>query len=397
MATVLDLARMRRERMAKLHAEVDQRGLAALLLLTSGNVIYATGAKGVMADNQRVYQQRTTALVVAGDPFPHLFTPFPEGAPPELPEDHVHPPLHLETDAGVDDLARRLKELLGGASGAIGIDDYTMPMFLRLPGLLAPAELVECGSILTQVRLHKTPDEVECMRRSWQINEAATYAVEQAVKPGVRLTELSGTSLRHLFEHGATSNFLDPVFQVMPERIEDGPWSVNGDVPFNLVTTDRILTAGDVVWTDTVSGYEGYASDVGRTWVVGKPSAELRDLYRRWQEITDVVLDHLRPGVTGDVLTRLAVEANGGTKPWLAHFFLAHGLGIEGGEPQQVGADRGPEYDESFTLEPGMAIVIEPVTWEDGHAGWRCEELVIITDDGHDRISAYPNEIEGLS
>jgi Xaa-Pro aminopeptidase len=139
-------------------------------------------------------------------------------------------------------------------------------------------------------------------------------------------------------------------------------------------------------------GYEGYASDVGRTWVAGRVPPTLRDLRTRWQEITDAVIEQLKPGITGDVLTRLAIEANGGTKPWLDHFFLAHGLGLEGGEPQQVGADRGPEFDEKFVLEPGMAIVVEPVTWLDGHAGWRCEELVFITDDGHEKVSNYPNE-----
>ena len=104
------------------------------------------------------------------------------------------------------------------------------------------------------------------------------------------------------------------------------------------------------------------------------------------------MIEHLRPGVTGDVLTRIAIEANGGTKPWLDHFFLAHGLGLEGGEPQQVGADRGHEADEQFVLEPGMAIVVEPVTWHDGDAGWRCEELLFITEAGHERVSFYPNE-----
>ena len=50
------------------------------------------------------------------------------------------------------------------------------------------------------------------------------------------------------------------------------------------------------------------------------------------------------------------------------------------------------EYDEQFVLEPGMTIVLEPVTWRDGHAGYRCEELVFVTDDGHEQVSAYPNE-----
>jgi Xaa-Pro aminopeptidase len=216
--------------------------------------------------------------------------------------------------------------------------------------------------------------------------------VEAALRPGLRTSEMTAIFLRRLFEVGATGNFLDPVFQAMPARIADGPWSTNGDVPFALITNDHILRHGDVVWTDCVTSFEGYASDVGRTWTVGPPSAPLHALFTRWKEVTDAVLDRVRPGVTGSELTAVAVEANGGTRPWLAHYFLGHTLGLEGGEPQRIGSDLGPEFDERFTLEPGMALVIEPVAWEDGHAGYRCEELVLVTDDGYERVSRYPNE-----
>ena len=128
------------------------------------------------------------------------------------------------------------------------------------------------------------------------------------------------------------------------------------------VTGDHVARNGDVVWTDTVSGYEGYASDVGRTWVVGRPSAKLRDLYLRWQEITDAVIDAIRPGATGAELVRIATRANGGKRPWLDHYFLGHTLGLEGGESQRFGSDAGAEVDEGLVLEPGMAVVIEPVT-----------------------------------
>jgi Xaa-Pro aminopeptidase len=224
------------------------------------------------------------------------------------------------------------------------------------------------------------------------MNEAATRSVEGLVRPGMRTSELSGAYLSALFQHGATTNFLDPVFQPMPDRVADGPWSTNGDIPFNLVTTDHVLSEGEVIWTDTVSGYEGYASDVGRTWVVGPVSAVRQELHDRWEAITATVLAEIRPGVTADVLTRVATEANGGSKPWLDHFFLGHTLGLEGGEMQHIGSDKGQAYDEQLVLEPGMTVVIEPVTWSEGHAGWRCEELVVVTDDGHERVSAYPAE-----
>jgi Xaa-Pro dipeptidase len=388
----LDLARMRRGRHQKLQVAMADAGIGGLLLLTSGNVTYSTGVQVVQADNGRTYQLRTVALVLAGEEHPHLFTPYPEGAPAELPDDHLHPPLVLEGDEGVDDLARQLHALFGGRDvGVLGIDDHTVPMFLRLPKLLAPIELVEAGGLLAEARLTKSPDEQECMRRAWYANEAASQAVEAALRPGLRLTEASGIYLRHLFENGSTCNFLDPIFQAMPLHKADGPWSTNDDAPFALVTNDHILRQGDVVWTDTVSGYEGYASDVGRTWVVGDPTPGMHRLFRRWKEITDGVIDLIRPGTTGADLTRFATEANGGEKPWLAHYFLGHTLGIEGGEPQQIGSDKGPAYDESFVLAPGMAVIVEPVVWEEGEAGYRCEELLFVTEDGCEQVSRYPN------
>ena len=388
----LDLVRMRRERFAKVQAAMAQRHVGALLLMTSGNVYYAAGARQATADNSRTYHLRTAALVIAGDDAPHLFTPYPEGVPPELPADHVHRPLYPELDEGVADMARRIEELLGGGEpGKLAVDDFTAPMFLLLPGLLS-WKLGNAATIMAGVRLLKTADEIECLRRSWEINERATLAVEAALRPGRRLSDLTGVYLAAVFDEGATCNFLDPVFNAMPARIAEGPWSTNGDVPFALATTDRILSDGDLVWTDCVTGYESYASDTGRTWVVGnRPSPALRDQYRRWQEITDAVIDAIRPGATGADLTSVAVEANGGTKPWLAHYFLAHGLGIEGGEIPQIGSDLGQAFDESFVLAPGMVLVVEPVTWRDGVGGYRVEEMVVVTDDGHEQISSLPH------
>jgi len=64
----------------------------------------------------------------------------------------------------------------------------------------------------------------------------------------------------------------------MPERIADGPWSTNNDVPFNLITVDHIVSEGDVIWTDTVMGYEGYA--VGCRAHMGRCGSGVTDLAR---------------------------------------------------------------------------------------------------------------------
>ena len=95
------------------------------------------------------------------------------------------------------------------------------------------------------------------------------------------------------------------------------------------------------------------------------------------------VYAELRPGTTGGELSRLAIEANGGDKPWLDHFYLFHGIGIESAEAPMVGTDNGPDADEAVVLEAGMVFVLEPVVWVDGVGGYRAEEIVTITDDGY--------------
>ncbi len=92
-------------------------------------------------------------------------------------------------------MAATVVDLLGGARGRVAVDDYTMPMWSAFPVVLAGAELVDAGPLFTTVRLHKTPDEIECLRRSWRMNEAATRSVEGLVRPGVRTSELSGAYL----------------------------------------------------------------------------------------------------------------------------------------------------------------------------------------------------------
>ena len=52
-----------------------------------------------------------------------------------------------------------------------------------------------------------------------------------------------------------------------------------------------------------------------------------------------------------------------------------------------VGTDLGEEFDESLVLAPGMVLVLEPVIWDDGHGGFRAEEIVAVTDDGADVLT----------
>ena len=136
----------------------------------------------------------------------------------------------------------------------------------------------------------------------------------------------------------------------------------------------------------------GYCSDFGRTWIVGQdPSPRQQAQFRRWQEVIDAVRAVVRPGATGAELTKAAIEAYGdGTRPWVKHFYLGHGLGVDAAEMPFVGTDLGDQFDQSVVLESGMVLVLEPIAWEDGTGGYRSEEVMLITDDGYAQFTDYP-------
>ena len=98
--------------------------------------------------------------------------------------------------------------------------------------------------------------------------------------------------------------------------------------------------------------------------------------------MVDAVRDICKPGVTALELGRAAIAANDGVKPWLDHFYLAHGLGTAPAEMPFVGTDLGEAFDDALVMQPGMVLVLEPVIWDDGAAGYRAEDLIAVTDDG---------------
>jgi Xaa-Pro aminopeptidase len=259
-----------------------------------------------------------------------------------------------------------------------------------LHAALGSRSLADAGPVVGAAKLLKTADELECMRRAACINETAINEIAPIVQPGTHGTEVTGRFLKRIFELGATSNTVDPIWQTMPASIADGPYTVTGDVVFPTVTTDRAFAAGDVVWVDNGISYEGYASDYGHTWVIGRdPDQRQLTQCRRWRDLVAAVLEATKPGATARDLTRVAEEVEGknGKRPWLPHFYLAHGAGTESAEMPFIGTDLGDEFDESQVLTPGMVMVLEPVIWEEGFCGFRAEDVVAITDDGHEVLS----------
>ena len=129
-----DLARMRRDRFSKLVAGMEEHGFDALVLSGTGNVNYATGATSMASDAGRAFQEAAIAVVTRDGP--HLFTPYPEGAPPDLPPDHLHGAWYPEFSEGVRIMAGDLTDLLGRGALRIGVDQLSAAAHAQLADLL---------------------------------------------------------------------------------------------------------------------------------------------------------------------------------------------------------------------------------------------------------------------
>ena len=390
----MDGTRLRADRHRKIADQLGHQGVDALLLLGTSQVQYAVGPTARAADSSHAHLIRTAAVVTGGADPPHLFTPDPRSAPPELPPDHVHPPLHPDADAGVPSTwSIGCSEVLGGyVPDRLGVDELTGPMLTHLPGLLAGTQLVDASTVLGPAKIIKTADELDSIRWARASTSWPCTTSWSGFGPvsGSRSSPAPSSAGSSSWAPRPTPSI--PSGRSCPDASARS-FTTNGDVAFPLVTTDRILAEGDVMWVDTGISYHGYASDFGRTWLVSdrpQPSRHQREQFVRWRNVVDAVLERIRPGATGRDLTAAAIKADAGRPPWLRHFYLAHGVGTDSAEMPLVGTDLGPEFDERIVLAPGMVLVLEPVIWDDGECGYRSEDIVAVTDTGYMALSDFP-------
>jgi Xaa-Pro dipeptidase len=374
----IDAGRMGRARHARVQEEMARQGVDAALLLHGPNVTYATGCAARGVDVTYSTFERPVAVAVAGEDRPHLLAGHRE---PTLDVER-HPAVWPELDEGVADLARVLSEVVGPLTGRrVAVDEQTGAM-LRA-SVLDGADVADASHIVGAAKLAKTDDELACIAEAQRRNEEAMAAIQATARSGATRSEVAGAFLARLIELGVEANLIDPIFQPMPRSVTDGPRTTIPTVAFPTGVGDSTFARGDIVWVDSGIDHLGYASDFGRTWVIGRdPNTAEGRLFQRWCEVMVAVLDVLTPGATGGDLCRAAEEANGGQRPWLPHFYLAHGVGVESAEMPLVGTDLGPEFDDRLVMAPGMVLVLEPVIWEEGVGGYRAEEIVAVIQDG---------------
>jgi Xaa-Pro dipeptidase len=198
------------------------------------------------------------------------------------------------------------------------------------------------------------------------------------VKIGLTEQELAAELTLQLLRAGC-----DPQIPFAP-IVSSGPNAANP----HATPSARKLSPGDLLVIDWGASYEGYLSDITRTFAIGNLESEYAQICKVVLEANSAGRKSAHPAIAAEVVDQAArdvIEAAGYGK-YFTHR-TGHGLGMEGHEDPYIRAGN------LMLLEPGMTFTIEPGIYLPGRNGVRIEDDVVIMSNGADCLTSLPREV----
>jgi Xaa-Pro aminopeptidase len=367
-----------RERLERLAAAVRAQELDALLLSGAVAVRYATGFTGTsgLALISAARQESDAAVVdgLRGHRFITDFRYATQAAEQVLDA--------FERDVVVDNLLEGVAGALGPLGGRLGFleKSVTVAEHMRLRELLDAAwELVPSGAILERLRTVKDAGEIALIRAATELAEDALRAVLEHGLVGRTERELALELEQQMRERGAVGPSFPTIIAAGAHAALPHAQPRDVEIPRDVLVT-----------IDWGALYEGYCSDCTRTYATGEGIGE------RAREIYEVVrvAQHAGAEAVGagertralDAVARAHIEQAG-----LGEYFghgLGHGVGME--------VHEGPRLSRTAPDEPlvaGNVVTVEPGVYLPGELGVRIEDLLVVTEQGHEVLTALPREL----
>jgi Xaa-Pro dipeptidase len=267
----------------------------------------------------------------------------------------------------------------GITTGVLGIEEKTPYVFSNGMALHLPAmQTASATPVTAGCRMIKSQQELDLMRLASKVSITAYEAAYKAIHEGMTQDEFSAlvaTAHSRLgFKGGAD--------------VQVGQYSAN---PHGSITPQKIVE-GEIVLMDGGCSVEGYASDISRTFVLGKPNDKMKTVFDIVYRAQSAALNTARPGLPCEAVDAAArkVVIDGGYGPGFKYFThrLGHGMGLDGHEwPYLVPGNKLPlAANMTFSDEPGIYIP--------GEFGVRIEDDMHITADGAELLTPRSPSLE---
>jgi len=384
----VDFRRLHDYRLARTRNALAKSRLGALLVFDQYNIRYISST--VIGEWARDKLTRWCLLAGNGEPYVWDFGSAARHHKiyaPWLPENHclagnvglrgaVSPRVGLFEQA-----AREIKDILvqeGVADLPLGIDVVEPPFLFALQKL--GIKVLDGQQVMLDAREIKSHDEITLLNMAAAMGDGAYQDIFEALKPGVRESEIVALATKRLYEMG--SDCVEAINAIAGERCSPHPHNF----------TDRLIRPGDQAYFDIIQSYMGYHTCYYRTFTVGSATKPQIDAYKKAREWMDRAIELLEPGITTDqVALAFPKSTEIGFETEMSAFGLnfCHGLGL--GLHERPLISRLNSLKDTYELKAGMVFAVEtfcPAT--DGVSAARIEEEVVLTPKGAKVITLFP-------
>lgn len=265
----------------------------------------------------------------------------------------------------------------------LGFDDLSMSYsdYQMYSKALPNVELVPAGNEMLNARQIKSQKEIEYLKKAASITDIAFSETLKIIKEGITEKEIAA----HLEYIQRLNGAEDKSFETI---VASGHRT---SMPHG-VASDKKIQRNEFITMDFGCLYNGYASDMTRTIFFGdkdKISSEQKRIYDLVYEGQSMGIEMLKPGVIGssvEYAVRDYFKKNGDMDKYFGHS-LGHSFGLEVHEPPYCSR----ACDDK--LQENMVMTVEPGIYIENFCGVRIEDDILITKDGHERITKLPREL----
>jgi len=247
----------------------------------------------------------------------------------------------------------------------------------KLKKILPDVLLVPTENLVESIMIIKDKQEIAKIKRAVQITDDAFSHILNFVKPGMRESDLAAQIEHDFRKKGADG-------AAFPTIVASGYRSA---MPHGTASCKKIQE-GELITFDMGATYQGYASDMTRTVVLGKATTKQRRIYDLVLKAQKKAISEAKAGISGTELDKVArsIIKRAGYDKYFGHG-LGHGLGLA--------VHSGPAINKKSgtILKPGMVITIEPGIYLPGWGGVRIEDDVLITRSGCQILNVSPKHL----
>jgi len=293
------------------------------------------------------------------------------------------------------------------SEGRIGLELDVLPanMYLRYKELLKPLEIIDISKIIREIRMIKSPYEIECIKEAVRVTLDTYYEIPKLLREGMSEIELASKLEQLMRVRGslgrprmrglnqeALPHILSGKNSAYPSSF-DGPTGGSGLSPalpqgpgYNTISRNEpiLVDAGAII--------NGYIADVTRIFSLGPLSDKLVKAHNTALEIKRMFIKEMKPGVDGKVIYDLAYQM-AKESGFAEHFmgpgvsFVGHGLGLELNELPVIAKNF------HITLQAGMVLALEPKFVFPGEGTVGVEDTFVMTENGLEQLNTLDDSI----